>query len=247
MQDLPQAALVTGASRGIGRSIALRLAKAGWHLLLVDVCPIEETDQVCSAIREQSGTAEAFVLDISDQESVSSFFQEKIKGHYHLQILVNNAGITKDGLIIRMKPADWEKVLKVNLEGSFFCLQEASKIMIRQKSGRIINISSVVAQMGNPGQANYVTSKAGLIGLTKSSALELASRGITVNAVAPGFIATEMTEKLSEEVKQKYLERIPLGEFGRREDVVNAVAFLASDQAAYITGQVLGVNGGIYL
>lgn len=247
MQDQPQAALVTGASRGIGRIIALRLAQAGWHLLLADICPVEETNQVCAAIQDLNATAEAFVLDVSNQKDVSSFFQEQIKGKYRLEVLVNNAGITKDGFIIRMKPADWAKVLQVNLEGSFYCLQEAAKLMVRQKSGRIINISSVVAQMGNPGQANYVTSKAGLIGLTKSSALELASRGITVNAVAPGFIATEMTEQLSEEIKHKYLERIPLGKFGQPEDVANAVAFLASEQASYITGQVLGVNGGIYL
>ena len=162
-------------------------------------------------------------------------------------MLVNNAGITKDGLIMRMKREQWEQVLNINLTGAFVCLQQAAKIMLKQRRGRIVNISSVVGQMGNAGQANYCASKAGLIGLTKAAALELGSRGVTVNAIAPGFIETDMTETLPKEVRDKYLERIPLGCLGSAQAIADAVAYLASDQASYITGQVLGINGGMYL
>jgi 3-oxoacyl-[acyl-carrier protein] reductase len=160
---------------------------------------------------------------------------------------VNNAGITKDGFLVRMKPEDWQQVVRVNLDGTFYCLQEAARIMLRQRTGRIINISSLVGQSGNPGQANYCASKAGIIGLTKSAALELAPRGITVNAVAPGFIATEMTEQLDPGLKEQYMERIPLGRQGTPEEVARTVAWLASDHAGYITGQVIGINGGLYV
>jgi len=164
-----------------------------------------------------------------------------------LDVLVNNAGITKDGLLLRMKKQDWQQVQEVNLNGAFYCLQEAAKIMIKQRRGRIVNISSLVGESGNAGQANYSASKAGLIGLTKSAAQELGSRGITVNAVSPGFIRTEMTQDLEEKVQEKYLEKIPLGRFGEAEDVARTVAWLASEEAGYITGQVLGVNGGMYM
>jgi 3-oxoacyl-[acyl-carrier protein] reductase len=177
---------------------------------------------------------------------VALFFRESIKGQVNLGLLVNNAGVTKDGLLLRMKTADWDQVMQVNLNGAFACLQEAAKIMVRQRYGRIVNISSVVGQSGNPGQANYCSSKAGLIGLTKAAAMELAPRNITVNAVAPGFIATEMTESLEAQVRDAYLARIPLGRFGRPEDVAETVAWLASQRAGYITGQVIGVNGGLY-
>lgn len=178
---------------------------------------------------------------------MADFFAEHIKDKVSLHVLVNNAGVTKDGLLVRMKREQWEQVLTVNLTGAFVCLQQAAKIMMKQRSGRIVNISSVVGQMGNAGQANYCASKAGLIGLTKAAALELGSRGVTVNAIAPGFIETDMTEALPPEVRTKYLERIPLGSLGSADSIAEAVAFLASDQAAYITGQVLGINGGMYL
>ncbi|MFW5722839.1 MAG: 3-oxoacyl-ACP reductase FabG, partial [Desulfohalobiaceae bacterium] len=204
-------------------------------------------EEICNQIRDGGGAATAFQLDVGREEDVSSFFKEQVKDKVQLDVLVNNAGMTKDGLLVRMKPEAWESVLRVNLSGAFACLQQAARIMIRQRRGRIVNMASVVALMGNPGQANYVASKAGLVGLTKTAALELAPRGITVNAVAPGFIATDMTAGLSEEVASSYMERIPLGTFGKPEDVANAVAFLASDEASYITGQVLSVNGGLLL
>jgi len=193
------------------------------------------------------GTARGFLLDASDWDAVEAFFAEHIKDKVSLDVLVNNAGITKDGLIMRMKREQWEQVLNINLTGAFVCLQQAAKIMLKQRRGRIVNISSVVGQMGNAGQANYCASKAGLIGLTKAAALELGSRGVTVNAIAPGFIETDMTETLPKEVRDKYLERIPLGCLGSAQAIADAVAYLASDQASYITGQVLGINGGMYL
>lgn len=176
-----------------------------------------------------------------------TFFKEKIKDQVFLDVLVNNAGQTKDGLLVRMSQEQWQQIINVNLNGSFFCLQQAAKIMMRQKTGRIINISSVTAQSGNPGQANYTAAKAGLIGLTKTAAQELAPRNITVNAVAPGFIETDMTASLNDEVKEKYQSMIPLKRFGSAEDIAETVAFLASPEASYITGQVLSINGGMYM
>lgn len=247
MSKLPQIALVTGGSRGIGKAVAQKLAQDGLTVYLTYVSKPELAEKVVDDIRSAGGSAEAFLLDIGDQQAVADFFKDNIKGKVELEVLVNNAGMTKDGLLIRMKPDAWEKVIDVNLTGSFVCLQEAAKLMVRQRRGRIVNIASVVALSGNPGQANYVASKSGLIGLTKTAALELAPRGITVNAVAPGFIATDMTQELTDAVKDVYLKKIPLGTFGQAEDVAEAVAFLASDRAAYITGQVLSVNGGLYL
>ncbi|MFW5791295.1 MAG: 3-oxoacyl-[acyl-carrier-protein] reductase [Desulfohalobiaceae bacterium] len=247
MSTLQKTAVVTGGSRGIGRAVALRLARTGLQVYLTYVTKPDLAEDVCNQIRDGGGAATAFQLDVGREEDVSSFFKEQVKDKVQLEVLVNNAGMTKDGLLVRMKPEAWESVLRVNLSGAFACLQQAARIMIRQRRGRIVNMASVVALMGNPGQANYVASKAGLVGLTKTAALELAPRGITVNAVAPGFIATDMTAGLSEEVASSYMERIPLGTFGKPEDVANAVAFLASDEASYITGQVLSVNGGLLL
>ena len=247
MKDLVKTAIVTGGARGIGRAITLALAKEGWQVFFVDVRLDEDADTLCEEAKSFGGVVKGFQLDVSNKEEVESFFKEHIKDKVYLDVLVNNAGITKDALIIRMKDQDWKKVLEVNLDGTFYCMQQASKIMVRQRGGKIINIASVVALSGNPGQANYCASKAGIIGLTKSAALELAPRGITVNAVAPGFIETDMTEKLPEDVKKDYLSRIPLGRPGTPEDVANVVVWLASDKASYVTGQVIGVNGGMYL
>ncbi|GAB6124666.1 3-oxoacyl-[acyl-carrier-protein] reductase [Humidesulfovibrio idahonensis] len=247
MSDLPKVALVTGGSRGIGRACAEKLAKDGFEVYVTYVSKPEEAQKTVSAITDAGGEAKAFCLDASNRQAVSAFFTDEIKDKVSLEVLVNNAGITKDGLIIRMKDEDWDRVIQVNLTGAFACLREASKIMVKQRSGRIINIASVVGQMGNAGQANYVAAKAGLIGLTKSAARELAGRGITVNAVTPGFIQTDMTAVLPEAIVSKMLESIPLGRLGAPEDIANAVSFLAGPGAGYVTGQVLAVNGGMYM
>jgi 3-oxoacyl-[acyl-carrier protein] reductase len=247
MSDLSKVALVTGGSRGIGRACAERLAKDGFEVYLTFVSRPEEADKVVAAITGDGGEAKAFRLDASSREAVTAFFAEEIKDKVSLEVLVNNAGITKDGLLIRMKDEDWDKVIQVNLTGAFACLREAAKIMVKQRHGRIINISSVVGQMGNAGQANYVAAKAGLIGLTKSAARELAGRSITVNAVTPGFIQTDMTAELPEAIVSKMLENIPLGRLGGPEDIAAAVSFLAGPGAGYVTGQVLAVNGGMYM
>ncbi|MGE4264394.1 MAG: 3-oxoacyl-[acyl-carrier-protein] reductase [Desulfovibrio sp.] len=247
MSDMPRVALVTGGSRGIGRACAERLAKDGFEVYLTYVSRPEEAEKAVAAIVEAGGEAKAFRLDASSREAVSAFFAEEIKDKVSLQVLVNNAGITKDGLLIRMKDEDWDKVIQVNLTGAFACLREAAKIMVKQRSGRIINIASVVGQMGNAGQANYVAAKAGLIGLTKSAARELSGRGITVNAVTPGFIQTDMTSELPEAIVAKMLESIPLGRLGAPEDIASAVSYLAGPGAGYVTGQVLAVNGGMYM
>ena len=246
MSDLTPTALVTGGSRGIGRAIAVTLAAAGLQVYLTYVSKPDEAEQTVSAIEQAGGTARAFRVDVADAASVAAFFQDEIKDKVSREVLVNNAGITKDGLVLRMKDEDFDRVLGVNLRGAFVCLREAAKIMTRQRRGRIVNIASVVGQMGNAGQINYAAAKAGLIGVTKSAAKELAGRSITVNAVAPGFIETDMTAALSDEARQAYARAIPLGRLGTAQDVADAVAFLASDKAAYITGQVLAVNGGLY-
>ena len=246
MEASAATALVTGAFRGIGKAVAQCLARDGLQVYLTDVSEPAEAAQTIREIEEQGGKARAFRLDVSDVQAVNDFFAAEIKNKVQLAVLVNNAGITKDGFLIRMQDEDFDRVLAVNLRGAFACLREAAKIMSRQRSGRIINISSVSGQMGNAGQVNYSAAKAGLIGMTKSAAKELAARNVTVNAVAPGFIETGMTAVLPEEVRAAYLEHIPLKRLGQVDDVAEAVAFLASDKAGYITGQVLAVNGGMY-
>jgi len=247
MSEPIKTALVTGGSRGIGKAIAKALAADGLQVYLTYVSRPEEAAAVVAEIRAAGGQAREFRLDVSDRAAVAGFFAAEIKDKVFLAALVNNAGMTRDGLILRMKDEDWDRVLDVNLTGPFACLREAAKIMARQRAGRIVNLSSVVGQTGNAGQANYVAAKAGLIGLTKTAARELASRGVTVNAVTPGFIATDMTAGLPEAVVAKFLESVPLGRAGSAEDVAAAVSFLVSERAAYITGQVLAVNGGMYM
>ncbi len=247
MSHLEKTALITGGSRGIGRACALRLASDGYQVYITYVSRPEQAEHTCEEIARAGGTAQAFALDISDPDSIVDFFQQSIKDKVNLQVLVNNAGLTQDGLMVRMKLEQWERVINANLTGSFVCLQQAGKLMMRNRYGRIINISSVTAQTGNAGQANYTASKAGLIGLTKTAARELAPRNITVNAVAPGFIETDMTAELSEELRNQFLQDIPMQRLGTPEDVAESVAFLASEQAGYITGQILGINGGLYM
>ncbi len=239
-------AVVTGAAQGIGRACALRLAAAGARVAIVDVIE-PKLQAVVEEIRAQGGEALGLKADITAEAEVKASFQQVLESYGKLEILVNNAGIARDQLALRMKRADWQAVLDTNLTGAFLCVQQALPAMLKQRYGRIINITSVVALMGNPGQANYVAAKAGLIGLTKALAVELAARNITVNAVAPGFIATPMTESLPEKVKQEYMVRIPVGRMGTAEDVAYAVLFLAADEASYITGHVLSVNGGMYM
>lgn len=247
MHDTSRIALVTGAARGIGRSIALALAQLGLTIYLNDVVLEKEAARTQQEVEARGASARLVEFDVAEAASVNQGLAHILQESGRIDILVNNAGITRDNLIVRMRETDWDAVLGVNLKGAFNCIRAVSKPMIKQRSGRIINISSVVGVMGNPGQANYVASKAGLIGLTKAVARELASRNITVNAVAPGFIQTEMTEALPEATRQLMLAQIPLGRFGAPEEVAQAVAFLASDAAAYITGQVIHVNGGMLM
>lgn len=247
MTEINTVALVTGAARGIGRAIALALAKPGLLVYLNDVANWDEATRTQKRVEEKGAAARIVEFNVADAAAVQQALDKIIKESGRLDILVNNAGITRDNLIIRMKEAEWDQVLEVNLKGAYNCIRAASKPMIKQRYGRIINISSVVGVMGNPGQANYVASKAGLIGLTKAVARELASRNITVNAVAPGFIQTEMTEALPEKTKEEMLAQIPLNRFGTPEEVARVVAFLADEAAAYITGQVIHVNGGMLM
>lgn len=237
-------AVVTGGSRGIGRAIAKALAADSFHVILTYRSKTEEAEACVTEIVGSGGSASCTQLDIGDTQAIRTFFAG-IK-EANLFCLVNNAGITKDGLLLRMKETDFTDVIDVCLRGTFVCSQEAAKIMTRKRAGRIINISSVVALMGNAGQANYTAAKAGVIGLARTMARELAARNITCNAVAPGFIQTDMTAHLPDEVKTQYAAQIPLRRMGTPDDVAYAVAFLASEKAAYITGQVLSVNGGMY-
>jgi 3-oxoacyl-[acyl-carrier protein] reductase len=239
-------AVVTGGSRGIGRETALTLARTG--LFLVVASPeVENNAKVAQEIHAAGGAAMTLDLDVSSSDAVKEGFAKVIAEKGRIDVLVNNAGITRDGLAMRMKQADWDLVLKINLFGAFFAAQQALPGMVKARWGRIVNIASVVGQAGSPGQANYAASKAGLIGLTKALAQEVGSRGITVNAVAPGYIQTDMTAGLPEELKRKMLASIPLARMGVPADVANAVKFLVSDDAAYITGHVLSVNGGMYM
>jgi 3-oxoacyl-[acyl-carrier protein] reductase len=238
-------AVVTGASRGIGRAIAVRLAAEG--AVVVAAARGDHAGPVADEIRGSGGRAEAASLDVTDSASIDSLVASTLAQHGRIDILVNNAGIARDNLALRLKRDDWDVVIATNLTASFACAQAVLKPMIRQRSGRIISITSVVGQAGNAGQVNYAASKAGLIGMTKALALEVASRNITVNAVAPGLIGTDMIRALAEDTQRAWADKIPLGRLGTPEDVANAVVFLASDEAAYITGQVLAVNGGMYL
>ena len=239
-------ALVTGASQGIGRDTALALAKAGAKVAVASRNE-EKLSAVVADIAAAGGTSFAVKIDVADAEQVKAGFKQVLEKFGRLDILVNNAAITRDGLAIRMKQDDWEAVLRTNLTGAHLCIQQALPTMMKARAGRIINISSVVAQSGNAGQANYVAAKAGIIGLTKAIAIEIASRNITVNAVAPGFIETPMTDVLPDKVKEELKARIPLRRMGSARDVAAAIVFLASDEAAYITGHVLNVNGGMHL
>lgn len=238
-------ALITGASRGIGRACVEALASAG-HRIVLAARSLDKLEEAATAVRATGGEAFVVEIDLSKSESIAGGITKAAKEFGRIDILVNNAGITKDGLAVRMKAADWEIVLQTNLSGSFYAIQQILPGMMRERWGRIVNISSVVGERGNPGQANYVASKAGLIGLTKSLAQEVGSRNITVNAVAPGFIETDMTQGLTAEVKQKLLDETPLKRMGTPEDIASAVKFLVSEEASFITGHVLDVNGGIY-
>jgi 3-oxoacyl-[acyl-carrier protein] reductase len=239
-------ALVTGASQGIGRATALALAEAGAKVGIA-ARNTEKLASLAAEIATAGGQALAVPMDVSDAAQVKTGFQQLLAKFGKLDILINNAAITRDTLALRMKLEDWDAVLRTNLTGAHLCIQQALGAMLKQRAGRIINITSVVAETGNAGQSNYVASKAGLIGLTRAIAIEVASRNITVNAVAPGFIATPMTDPLSPELKDKMKSLIPLGRFGSDRDVAAAIIFLASDEAGYITGQVLGVNGGLHM
>jgi 3-oxoacyl-[acyl-carrier protein] reductase len=236
---------VTGASRGIGRAIAERLASGG--ATVVCVARGANADATAAAITAAGGKAEAFSADVTDAPAVERLVKSVVETHGRLDILVSNAGITRDQLMLRLKRADWDEVIATNLTASFTLCQAAIKPMIRQRSGRIVAIGSVVGQMGNAGQANYAASKAGLIGFCKALAREVASRNVTVNVVAPGFVETDMTKAIADATKAQWAEQIPLGRIGTPEEIAAAVGFLASDEASYITGQVLAVNGGMYM
>ncbi len=238
-------AIVTGASRGIGRAIATTLAGYG-AIVVVNYCGSKEkAETVVKEIENNGGNAIAYQADVMDSEAVKLMFANVVKQFGKLDIVVNNAGITKDNLILKMSDEEFDAVMNTNIKGTFHCLKHASRIMLKQKSGRIINISSIFGVLGNIGQINYCASKAGIIGMTKSLAKELGSRGITVNAIAPGFIRTDMTDVLSEEIKEKAMERIALKRIGEVEDIAETAAFLASDKASYITGQTIQVDGGM--
>lgn len=239
-------AFITGASRGIGRACAFALASDG-HRLVLAARDMEKLEQTAAQLRAQGAEAFVVALDLANPDSIAPAFAQAVAQAGPIHILVNNAAITRDGLAVRMKREDFQMVLDVNLTAAFLCIQQVLPSMMKERWGRIINITSVVARAGNSGQANYVASKAGLIGLTKSLAQELASRNITVNAVAPGFIDTDMTQGLAEGVKERILNSIPMKRMGRAEEVAAAVRFLAAEQASYITGHVLDVNGGMYM
>ena len=239
-------ALVTGASRGLGKAIALALAQEGAAIAAVARSE-DALKETLEAIRAAGGTAEPFALDVSDETAVEATVDKITTRFQHVDVLVNNAGVTRDGLLMRMKSEDWDAVLNTNLKGAFNLTKHVGRMMVKQRAGRIVNISSVIGLMGNAGQANYAASKAGLIGFTKSIAREFASRGITCNVVCPGFIETDMTKGLVEDLRKKLLEKIPLARLGQPEDIAGVVAFLTSPAASYITGQILTVDGGMVM
>ena len=248
MSKTQRVVVVTGGSKGIGRAVCLRFAREGARILFVHYDPDEMcANETLGLLSEMGAEAYAEKLDVSSFEAVEAFFTKAVKQFERVDVLVNNAGITQDGFLMRMSAAQWDRVIGVNLTGVFNCTRAASKSMVKERKGRIINISSVVAQIGNIGQSNYAASKAGILGLTKSVARELASRGIAVNAVAPGYINTEMTENLPEKVKESFLAQIPMGRMGEPEEVAETVYWLASDSATYITGQVIHLSGGLFM
>lgn len=238
-------ALITGASRGIGRQIAISMAKQGAAVIVNYNGSREAAEKVVDTITEAGGRAELYACDVSDYEAVAGMLQYITDKYNRLDILVNNAGITRDGLMLKMTEEDFSKVIDINLKGAFHCIRHSQKMMLKQRSGRIINLSSVVGLHGNAGQANYAASKAGIIGLTKAVAKEVAGRGITVNAIAPGYIDTDMTQVLSDAVREKVIAQVPLGRMGNVNDIADTAVFLASDMASYITGQVISVDGGM--
>ncbi|MGP0564895.1 3-oxoacyl-[acyl-carrier-protein] reductase [Nitrospina sp. 32_T5] len=246
MELKDKVALVTGGARGIGQVVGEMLANMGAHVVLADVNK-DGAEQAAETICKNGGSASAAGLNVASAEEVQKVFDSISKEFKLLDILVNNAGITRDGLLMRMKEEDWDLVLSINLKGSFLCTQQAVKQMIKQKDGAIVNVASIVGVMGNLGQANYSASKAGLIGLTKTTAREVASRGIRVNAIAPGFIDTDMTRQLKEDVREQLIGQIPMARLGQPQDIADSVAFLVSDRARYITGQVINVNGGMLM
>ncbi len=240
--------VVTGGSRGIGRAIAVRMADANTTIYFnYSTKNSPDAEETARLVEDGGGTVRGALVNIASRQEVQEFFSQIVQECGRVDVLVNNAGIARDGLLVRMKEEDWDRVLGINLKGAFCCIQSVAKTMMKQRFGRIINIASVVGVMGNAGQANYVASKAGMIGLTKTAARELAPRGITVNAVAPGFIDTSMTADLAEKVKEAMLAQVPLGRMGQPQDVAEVVAFLASEKASYITGQVIHVNAGMYM
>jgi 3-oxoacyl-[acyl-carrier protein] reductase len=238
-------AIVTGASRGIGRAISAALVRQGALVVLTDVLD-DAVVQTAKELAEGGGKTDAAPLNVTDAQSAQALVELVLQRHGRIDLLVNNAGIARDQLLMRMKREEWDAVLNINLTGAFNCTQAVLRTMMRQRSGRIVSISSVVGQMGNAGQSNYAASKAGLIGFSKSLAREVAGRGITVNVVAPGLIDTDMTKALPDAVREEWVSKVPLARFGTPEDVASAVCFLATDEASYITGQVLAVNGGMY-
>lgn len=239
--------LVTGASRGIGRTIAIDFASKGYHVLVNFSSNEEKAMAVVKECEEAGGSAELLGFNVGDSEQVATCIQEMKSKHGRIDVLVNNAGISRDGLFVRFSDDDWRQTLAVNLDGAFYVSREVAKVMMKARQGAIINMSSVVGEMGNAGQAAYSASKAGLIGLTKTLARELASRNITVNAITPGFIETDMTGALDEKVRDEHMKGIPLGRYGKAEEVAALTTFLASEPAKYITGQVVGINGGLYI
>ena len=246
-EDVKRTIIVTGGSRGIGRGICRAFARADYQIYFNYSSATEAAAETEKLVTAAGGSASSMQVNVAAEREVAEFMARALDETGRIDVLVNNAGITRDGLIVRMKETDWDDVLDINLKGTFNCIKAATKTMMKQRWGRIINVSSVVGASGNPGQANYVASKAGIIGLTKGVARELASRGITANVVAPGYVDTDMTTALSDKARELTVSQIPLGRVGTPEDIAAAVVFLASDQAAYITGQVIHVNGGMYM